>query len=64
MEYGLIVKQKDLDVLDQHNLEYSFWDGFDLFGDEDSVQLKEDKIEVTFESKSERDKAFQLINSR
>ena len=64
MEYGLIVKQKDLDILDQHNVEYSFWDGFDLFDSEGSEQLRNDKIEITFESKHAREEAFKLIKSR
>jgi len=64
MEYGLIVKQRDLDILDQHNVEYSFWDGFDLFGSEDSEQFRNDKIEIIFENKSAREEAFNLIKSR
>ena len=61
MEYGLIVKQKDLDILDRHNFEYSFYDGFDLFCEEESEQLRKDKIEIIFESKEDREEAIRIL---
>jgi hypothetical protein len=60
MEYGLTVSKKELDILNRKNIEYYFWDGYDLF-DDDSEQMKNDKIEITFDNKNDRDIAAKIL---
>jgi len=52
MEYGLIVKVFDVKILEDNNIDFTYWD---LTDDPNS-----ETIELNFETKQERDKASRL----
>ena len=60
MEKGLILTQEQIDILQNNDIQFYYYDGFDLFSEE-SNQLKDNRFEIEFDNTVEYENALYVL---
>ena len=60
MEKGLILTQEQIDILQNNDIQFYYYDGIDLFSEE-SNQLKDNRFEIEFDNTVEYENALYVL---
>ena len=60
MEKGLILTQEQINILQNNDIQFYYYDGFDLFSEE-SNQLKDNRFEIEFDNTVEYENALYVL---
>jgi len=60
MEKGLILTQEQINILQNNDIQFYYYDGIDLFSEE-SNQLKDNRFEIEFDNTVEYENALYVL---
>jgi len=60
MEKGLILTQEQINILQNNDIQFYYYDGFDLFSEE-SNQLKDNRFKIEFDNTAEYENALYVL---